>query len=1759
MNNERFLWWNSLRHGGLLLDAPRLNNLIPQDPQALPFYTLEKMRKELATFRDNPKEKRGHFIGFVLDTICGFNASNGAWYRAGNVSRSYSRTMITGDTQKPDHLWLGTNNAYLPVFISQDVRLGLGRGKKIISQTLQWLRQGSEQLAVITNGFQWRLVFAGMDYDAFSEWDIDQWLSEGTETPELIGFRSLFNPILWTPPKEEQACPLISAINDSRKGQSDLSQTLGESVRQAVELLIRAHTPALSQYDGDIESQDIYRAGVRVIMRLVITLFAESREGLLPKDNPVYHNSYSLAGLRDMLDKASQHRLKTSYSTYPRICSLFRLIQKGCSHEQIPVPTYGGELFAPGQIDSKDGLSKALYVFENGCFENDIMTDYQVREILNLLTRTRVSIRQGRSNTWIQMPVDFSSLGSEYIGILYEGLLDFELKKAPQDQPIIFLAVGNQPALPLTTLEQMDDKAIKNLLEKMKDTSSKDDSEGEEEEAEAVEEESEEDTVQESEEEEIAETPVQEQETQQDDIRYTIRTRAIQWAIKACEVGNLLKKPKGKMTPEKKLQYEKTLENKAQQLITRVVMPNERYLIRWGGTRKGAGTFYTRPQLAIPTVRRTLFPLVYDPPLGTDGKSNNEAPNQEWKPKKPEQILELKVCDPACGSGSFLLGSLRFLTNALYDSLFCHNRIKDYSDYSLVELIYDKKQESLLAKEDLPCRPDDENFEVRTKAKLRRYVVERCIYGVDLDPLAIELCRLSLWIETLDRYLPFTFLDHKIKCGNSLVGAWFDQFMHYPVMAWEREGGDKNHTNGVHFQKELSTKAIKDIKTKKVKPEIIQFIDRAKLLFKFDLTDVKTVHDKAEKALQKIHELGIHLIEERAEAYNSIRQSDDFKKLKDAFDLWCALWFWPADQIDDAPLPFDFSIPSEKAYEIVRQVAVQRRFFHWELEFPDVFNLNNDGFDVMLGNPPWNAEKPLSKEFFSSFDPLYRSYGKQEAINKQKEYFQQEKIIEYRWLDYNAYFKAMSNWIKYAGFPFGYCEFDNPAISPIDYLKLSGSGYSSIDRHQRWKLKREETSGYADPGHAFRHQGGGDNNLYKMFLEQAHALLKPDGRFGIIVPSGVYSDYGTIPLRTLFIDKCRWQWLFGFENRDKIFDIDSRQKFNPVIIQKNGQTKAIHTAFMRRTLSDWEKAEQFATNYSREQVVQFSPKSKAILEIQSARDLEVLTKIYSNSVLLGDYSEEGWGIKYSTEFHMTNDSKFFPPRTKWEEWGYRPDEYSRWIKGPWKPIGSLLEQLGVKPLPQGKNPCAQPPYDKLPIPRADIPAGIILSREADAWIREDEIPVITFADASGKPLKIKTGRGRDSEEQEVKGPAIALPLYQGLMFYDMCPNVRSYVSGAGHSAVWEPAENVEYLRTQFLLSQAVYCLSETSVRGLKLSFRSLSNSTNERTIVCSLIDDFPCGHSINHVNPFYVKDKITGAAIAGSLVYDWQMRNRIVGTNVTWNFLSESCWPKPSDTVDRLISLLIYGLMFSGKHHAPLWLFIEKMVSRAIWHSLWVRSYYQSLRFKCILNSIVASLFRINTNNYWWILEGCDYPVKDIKSNSSKYNTKGFWRIDKDKHPEHRLTVLSYVAFCDLQKKIEQAGGNVEKGIEAFCTQNNGEGWMLPETLRLADYGLGHDDRAKEHQPVREYFGPRFYDWQLAQSPEESWKECHLHARNLLGEKGYQALLKELEGGEKEQDENPATEMKIDKNAKGKKKSDTLLPQGKPFKKGKDDLPLFDV
>jgi hypothetical protein len=176
--------------------------------------------------------------------------------------------------------------------------------------------------------------------------------------------------------------------------------------------------------------------------------------------------------------------------------------------------------------------------------------------------------------------------------------------------------------------------------------------------------------------------------------------------------------------------------------------------------------------------------------------------------------------------------------------------------------------------------------------------------------------------------------------------------------------------------------------------------------------------------------------------------------------------------------------------------------------------------------------------------------------------------------------------------------------------------------HEVWRRRRARYKGLSDPEHPFRHQGSADLNTYKMFVEVGHALLREGGQLGLIVPSGLYTDKGTGGLRKLLLFRCRWRWIYGFENRNKVFDIDSRFKFCVVLAEKGGATDAIQAAFMRHDLEDWADA-RGALDYPAERVTAFSPKSLSILEIRSERDLEVLTRIYANSVLLGMTARRG--------------------------------------------------------------------------------------------------------------------------------------------------------------------------------------------------------------------------------------------------------------------------------------------------------------------------------------------------------------------------------------------------------------------------------------------------------------------------------------------------------------------------------------------------------
>ena len=1714
--------WDQLRHTGLLLDGRRLYALADDMPEALEDHVKRRLRQRAAAALSSVDSSgttsaMSYFINLVLEQVCGFDESSGSWQRGSQVPRTQGRRAVTGETIKPRHLWSGPQGASLPVFIDDAKRIGIGRGRRIVSQVLGWLRAGSEHLALITNGRQWRLVFAGLDYDASCEWDSELWFEEGELADQVTALRALLSPTLWTPRVKGDASPLLQAIRETRKGQADLSEVLGERVREAVEILVRSHGEALKVVaagEDGVSAADIYRAACRLAMRAVIILFAESRD-LLPRDNPVYFESYGLNGLFDQLERrdARGESMSDAFGAWPRVLSLFRLVYDGSHHPDLTVTAYGGELFRPGQSDPGDGVSRALHVFETACFAGEVVSDRSVYNILQRLTRTRSRIRHGRGSMWVTVPVDFSDLSSEYVGVVYEGLLDYELKLAPEDDPVVFLAVGDRPALPLSRLEGMDDKAIRGLFKKLKEDRS-DPSDG-----------IEEDLVGGVSEEE-GDRPEGGAEYPRDnsDISHAYHTRAVEWARRAARVAGLAREPRGRINPERRLAHEQKLGETARKLVYQQVLPGEWYLARWGGTRKGSGSFYTRPGLAVPTVQRTLRPLAYNPSDSLPSAEASLARSAEWTPKLPEEILSVKACDPACGSGSFVLAALRFLSEALYASLRHHDRIVASGNQSLVWMLGMKSEggdREQVSDEQIPCPPEHPDFESRLKARLRRHVVERCIYAVDLDPLAVELCRLSLWIETMDRELPFGFLDHKVKCGNALVGAWFDQFQHYPAMAWKnREGGDKAHCNGVHFPKNGRGEALKGFHKEWLTPGLKHFLD-GPTLFQPDLLEAAaTAHDDALGVLAYMHDLPIHDTVERANIYrNELLGSSEWESLRDAMDLWCACWFWPADEIEHAPLPTCFVEPSQKTRAIAKSVSARHRFFHWELEFPDVFDEEGAGFDAVVGNPPWDIAKPASMEFFSNIDPLYRSYGKQEALRKQTEYFE-DAGVEREWLDYCSDFRARSNFVGSARNAFGDPE---RTQNSQDRIHL---GKGNLALHSRWRDARRRSKCFADQQHPFRHQGSADLNLYKLFLEVAHALSRDGGRIGFLVPSGLYSDSGTGSLRTLFVKQCRWEWLFGFENRQRIFPIHRSQKFNPIIIQKGGATEAIQTAFMRRNLEDWERAEDLATPYTRAQVERFSPKSRAILEIQSQRDLETLEKIYANSVLLGDSAPDGWGTKYAREFDMTGDSALFPPRPKWEERGYRPDEYSRWLKGDWRPIEELWAELGVDPGrpepaaieledllfdttagPERRDAesrfvhghllkpgdvaqtdwavrCAQPPYDRLPVSRAAIPPGIILSRDSTEWLGEFDVH------------------------------DVALPLYEGRMIGQFDFSEKGWERGKGRSAKWRGIPwHSKQIEPQYLMGVDAFHGRIDSPYRPKLAHMSVGSATNARTAIGAVVVDAPGNHKAPMLYLSSVRKMLAFTSIFNSFVYDYLIRTRVAGMGVDYHVLEQTPLPRFQDSIGPLAALsrVAGGLCLTAQRIAPASLDLRCDKSGAPSESLPLAiTMSERTRLRVLLDASVAVLFGLNYSDLRRILEDSDLPSAEIMSRQRTLNPKGFWRLERDLDPELRHTVLTLVAYKDLESKIHDASGNRDDGYRRFFEQNGGEGWLLPETLRLSDYDLGCDDRATCHQPVASRLGPRFYDWQLAQGSDDYLRELCIHARNLLGQLAYAQFVESL-------------------------------------------------
>lgn len=474
---------------------------------------------------------------------------------------------------------------------------------------------------------------------------------------------------------------------------------------------------------------------------------------------------------------------------------------------------------------------------------------------------------------------------------------------------------------------------------------------------------------------------------------------------------------------ESLLDFTPRISRQAEQVDGREIAPGTFFLDARGSARKTTGSYYTHPSLVNQLVQSALMPVLTER-LSAGLGSFDESQVEVWSESEREQaeaaLLSLRVLDPAAGSGAFLISAMNTLGLTLA-------RIRKGDFYP-------------------PER------EIR---RARRDVLAHCIYGVDLNPMAVELCKVSLWIDAAVDDAPLNFLDHHIRCGNSLVGATEALMAQgIPDEAYKPVSGD---------DKALARSARDENRRA-----------RDGQLSLWQVRESGTVYAAGE--WQTLNDLGEQNPREAENLFLRLQEDADFRRRKLAADVWTAAFFWkltPARSSDPAPASAmesgvrppttadvrqaqvdEQALPADLLTE-AKRLAKKNRFFHWELEFADVFT-SNGGFDVILGNPPWERIKLQEKEFFAARDRAIADASSPSARSQAIESLKQTNPE--LWIEYET------------------------------TLHFAESASKFFRGSERYKLT-----------------GAGDVNTYSIFSELALDLLNAKGRAGIIVPSGILS------------------------------------------------------------------------------------------------------------------------------------------------------------------------------------------------------------------------------------------------------------------------------------------------------------------------------------------------------------------------------------------------------------------------------------------------------------------------------------------------------------------------------------------------------------------------------------------------------------------------------------------------------------------------------
>ena len=628
--------------------------------------------------------------------------------------------------------------------------------------------------------------------------------------------------------------------------------------------------------------------------------------------------------------------------------------------------------------------------------------------------------------------------------------------------------------------------------------------------------------------------------------------------------------------------------------------------------RKGSGSYYTPDDLVNLIITETLEPLVerkhknFVEQNEALANSDEEERKRLLKLKKHDPalaLLDLKICDPAMGSGHFLVSLVDYLTDQVINAMAEAETIVEWTDeYTspLSQRIEEIRETIIGNAEDGNWVVDEEQLDDRHI--IRRMVLKRCVYGVDKNVMAVELAKVALWLHSFTVGAPLSFLDHHLRCGDSLFGSWVNK----GIEVAEKYGSPLLIHEPVR-EAIGSAAAMREIE-KLPDAEIADAKNSAQI---FDGIQVTTA--PLNGFLSYIH--GLSWLNLKNSKENKVVLQAFFDgEYGDAFAITKGkIKPKPAGRKADG-MQLQGKLSSDEKFEQFEKIHVkilklveEENFFNWQVAFPGVWhNWEEDelqgGFDAIIGNPPWDR---FEFEEIPWFVTHARDIAMEPKASKRKKRISQlRQESNPLWEDY----LTASNRMKQAA---------NVAKKGGDYSKLIS----------------------------------GKLNIYKLFVERAFQLIKPEGIVGLLVPSGISSDKSSSGFFKEVATRGRLRVLYDFENRRSLYnldpffpDVDTRFKFCVFVADKSPHKKETFCgAFLQSVLELKDKQRKFSLSARDFSMV--NPNTGTAPIFKTKRDAELTTKMYSKLPVITNRSQkppkQTWEIESLQMINMTSDSEIF--------------------------------------------------------------------------------------------------------------------------------------------------------------------------------------------------------------------------------------------------------------------------------------------------------------------------------------------------------------------------------------------------------------------------------------------------------------------------------------------------------------------------------------